>query len=87
MKRHAATVMGVLSIPARPLECIVLRIVHRVPVIQTVKQTVQPFREKVHRDVTVMQQATCVTDSSMYIEHIINPVRHRVRLIRRWKIV
>jgi hypothetical protein len=28
----------------------------------------------------------CIADSSMCIEYIINPVRHRVRLIRRLKI-
>jgi hypothetical protein len=28
----------------------------------------------------------CIADSSMCIEHIIIPVRHRVRLIRRLKI-
>jgi hypothetical protein len=44
------------------------------------------FQRKVHRDVIAMQQATHVADSSMYIKHIINPVRHRVRLIRRLKI-
>jgi hypothetical protein len=32
------------------------------------------FQRKVHRDVTVVQQSTRVADSSMYIEHIINPV-------------
>jgi hypothetical protein len=28
-------------------------------------------------DVTVVQQSTPVADSSMYIEHIINPVQHQ----------
>jgi hypothetical protein len=44
------------------------------------------FQRKVHRDVMAMQQATRVADLSMYIEYIINPVHHRVRLIRRLKI-
>jgi hypothetical protein len=34
----------------------------------------------------VVQLSIYVTDSSMCIEHIINPVRHRVRLIKRLKI-
>jgi hypothetical protein len=29
---------------------------------------------------------TCIADSSMCIEHIINPVQHRVKIIRRLKI-
>jgi hypothetical protein len=32
------------------------------------------FHRKVHRDMTAVQQKTCVADSSMCIEHIINPV-------------
>jgi hypothetical protein len=32
--------MDVLLIPAHPLECVILRTVHHVPVIQTVKQIV-----------------------------------------------
>jgi hypothetical protein len=33
--------MGLVLVPARPLECIILRTVHHAPVAQTVKQTVQ----------------------------------------------
>jgi hypothetical protein len=40
---------GVLSTPAHPLKCVVLRIVHRELVIQAVKQIVQLFRKKVHK--------------------------------------
>jgi hypothetical protein len=40
----------------------------------------------VHRDVTAMQLSTCVVDSSMCIEHIINLVWYRVKLIIRLKI-
>jgi hypothetical protein len=29
---------------------------------------------------------TCIVDSSMCIKHIINPVNHRVKIIRRLKI-
>jgi hypothetical protein len=36
--------------------------------------------------VIVVQLLTRVADSSMCIEHIINPVRHRVKLIERLKI-
>jgi hypothetical protein len=31
-------------------------------------------QRKVHRDMTAMQLSTRVADSSIYIEHIINPV-------------
>jgi hypothetical protein len=44
------------------------------------------FQRNVHRDVMVVQLLTHVTDSSMCIKHIINPVRHQVKLIRRMKI-
>jgi hypothetical protein len=36
--------------------------------------------------VTPMQQMTHVTDSPMCIEHIINPMRHQVKLIRRLEV-
>jgi hypothetical protein len=38
--------MGIISIYAHPLKCVVSRIVHHTPVIQTVKQTVQLFKER-----------------------------------------
>jgi hypothetical protein len=44
------------------------------------------FQRKVHRDVTVVYLYMCISDSSMCIEHIINPVQHGIRLIRRLKI-
>jgi hypothetical protein len=44
------------------------------------------FQRKVHRDVMTVQLSTRVADSSMCIEHIINPVRHQVKLIIRLKI-
>jgi hypothetical protein len=65
--------MGVVSVPMRPLEYVISRIVYRASIIQTVKQTVQLFRE-VHRDITAVQLSTRVADSSMCIEHIINLV-------------
>jgi hypothetical protein len=40
------TVMGSVSIPAHPLECATLKVVHRALVIQTVKQTAPLFRER-----------------------------------------
>jgi hypothetical protein len=46
MKHRGAIVMGVVSIDAHPLECVVSRIAHRMPVIQTIKQNVQLFRER-----------------------------------------
>jgi hypothetical protein len=49
------------------------RFENRASVIQTVKETVQLFRKKYTEDVTVVQQLTRVVDSSMCIEHIINP--------------
>jgi hypothetical protein len=36
--------MGVVSVPTRPLEYVISRIVYRASIIQTVKQTVQFFR-------------------------------------------
>jgi hypothetical protein len=74
MKHHTATVICVLSTPTHPLKCVASRIVHHVPIIQMVKQTVQLFRKKYIEDVTVVQQSTRITDSSMCIEYIINPV-------------
>jgi hypothetical protein len=85
VKRRVATIMGIVLVPTRPLKCVVSRTMHRAPVIQTVKQTIQLFRER-YRDVTTVQLSTRVADSSICIEHIINPVRHRVKLIRRLKI-
>jgi hypothetical protein len=41
--------------------------------------------EKVHRDVIAMQLSTRVVDSSRCIEHIINPLQHRVKLIKEVK--
>jgi hypothetical protein len=38
--------MDVISVPARPLECVVSRTMHRASVNQMVKQIVQLFREK-----------------------------------------
>jgi phage tail sheath protein FI len=46
MKHRVATVMSVDLVPVRPLECIILRIVHRATVVQMVKQIVQLFRER-----------------------------------------
>jgi hypothetical protein len=45
-KHHNATVMGVVSIPVHPLMHVALKTMHHAQVIQTVKQTVQLFREK-----------------------------------------
>jgi hypothetical protein len=45
------------------------------------------FQRNVHRDVMAMQLTTCVLWSRQCVsKHIINPVRHRVRLVRRLKI-
>jgi hypothetical protein len=85
VKRRAVTVMGVLSTPVHPLNCIASRTMHRVPVIQTVKQTVQLFRKRYTEDITVVQQSTRVADSSMCIKHIINPVYHQEEADRQSK--
>jgi hypothetical protein len=66
--------MNILLVHAHPLECVALRTVHCAPVIQTVKQTVQVFRERYTEDVMAMQELTRVANSLMGIEHIINPV-------------
>jgi hypothetical protein len=66
--------MGVVSVHAHPLKCIISIIVHRAPIIQTVKQTDQLLREMYTEDVMAVQHTTRVADSSMCIEHIINPV-------------
>jgi peroxiredoxin len=50
-----------------------------------VKQTVQLFRKKYTEDVTAVQQSTYVVNSSMCIEHIINPVYHQEEADRRSK--
>jgi ABC-type antimicrobial peptide transport system permease subunit len=84
VKRHTAIVMGVILIPTHPLECVVSRTAHRVPVIQTVKQIVQLFRERYIDGCAVID--ACVMDSSMYIEHIINPMQHRIKVTRTLKI-
>jgi PHP family Zn ribbon phosphoesterase len=64
---------GVLSTPAHPLKCVILRIVHRALVIQAVKQIVQLFRKRYTEDVTVVQHSTHIADLLMCIKHIINP--------------
>jgi hypothetical protein len=46
VKRRTTTVMGVLSIPAHPLECVASITVHTASVIQTVKQAGQHSRER-----------------------------------------
>jgi hypothetical protein len=46
VKRHSATLMGIIFIPVRPLAHVTLKIVHHVSVIQMVKQTVQHFRKR-----------------------------------------
>jgi hypothetical protein len=68
-----ATVTGILLVHAYPPECVALRIMHRAPVIQTANQTVQLFSKRYTEDVTAVQQLTHVVDSSMCIDHIINP--------------
>jgi hypothetical protein len=45
-KRHAATVSGVISIPAPSIECVTSRTVCHALVIQTVKEIVQLIRER-----------------------------------------
>jgi hypothetical protein len=70
VKHHAATVMGVLSTPTCPLERVALRTMYHTLVIQMV----QLYRKRYTEDVMIMQQSTRVVDSSMCIEHIINPV-------------
>jgi hypothetical protein len=46
VKHHVATVMGVILVPTRPLKCVISKTVHHAPVIQTVKQIVQLFKER-----------------------------------------
>jgi hypothetical protein len=74
MKRRAAIVTAVVLIQVHPLKHVVSRVVHRASVIQIGKQVVQLFRERYTEDMTVVQQSTRVMDSSMCIEHIINPM-------------
>jgi hypothetical protein len=74
MKRHTTTVMSVFLTPVHPLKGVFSRIVHHLVIIQMVKQTVQLFRKRYTKDVTTVQQSTRVVNSSMCIEHIINPV-------------
>jgi hypothetical protein len=74
MKHRAATVMVVVSIQAHPLKHAISRVVHHASVIQTGKQDVQLFRERYTEDMMAVQQSTRITDSSMCIKHIINPM-------------
>jgi transposase InsO family protein len=53
---------------------VTLRTVRRALIIQTIKQMVQLFRKRYTEDMMVVQQLTRVTDSSLCIKHIINPV-------------
>jgi hypothetical protein len=46
VKRRVAIVIGIVLVPVRSLEYVVSRTIHRVLVIQTVKQIVQLFRER-----------------------------------------
>jgi hypothetical protein len=46
VKHRGGTTMGVISIPAHPLQCVVLKIVRSASVIQTVKKPIQLFKEK-----------------------------------------
>jgi hypothetical protein len=46
MKHHDATIIGVVLIPAHTLKRAALETVHCAPVIQTVNQIVQLFRER-----------------------------------------
>jgi hypothetical protein len=48
--------------------------VYHAPIVQTVKQSAQLFREMYTEDMTTMQHTTRIADSSMRIEHIINPM-------------
>jgi hypothetical protein len=41
--------------------------------------------EKVHRDVATVHLSTRVANSSRFIEHIINPLQHRVKHIKAVK--
>jgi hypothetical protein len=76
VKRCTAIVIGVLSTPAHPLKCIASITVHHASIIQTVKQTDQ-LKKRYTEDVPTVHQSTCVTDLSMCIQHIINPVQHQ----------
>jgi hypothetical protein len=73
VKHHGATAMGVVLIPARPLEHAVLKIVYRAPVIQTVKQSIQLFEKGTQRCDSHAVMDTCIADSSMIIKHIHQP--------------
>jgi hypothetical protein len=81
VRHRAATVMGVLLVLACPLE----NSASCVGYLDD-QANCPTFQRKVHRDVTVVQLSTRVADSLMCIKYIINPVRHRVRLIKRLKI-
>jgi hypothetical protein len=46
VKHRSAIVMGIVLIPARSLVHVALKIMHHAPIVQTVKQTIQLFRER-----------------------------------------
>jgi hypothetical protein len=87
VKHRAATKKGAILDPVHPLKCIVSRTVHRAPIIQMIKQTIQLLEKGTHRCDDRAAIDTCIADSSMCIEYIINPVRHWVKLIKRLKII
>jgi hypothetical protein len=73
VQRRSATVMDVVLIPAR-------RLSRRSSKLSNFsKKGTQKYNGRATMD-------TCIADPSMCIEHIINPVQHRIRVTRRLKI-
>jgi hypothetical protein len=65
--------MGIISFSMHALERVVMKTVHNALVIQMVKQPVN-FSEK---GTQIREHVYC--NSSMFIEHIINPLQHRIK--------
>jgi hypothetical protein len=75
--------MGAVLFPTLAINSDASRTVHRAPVMQAVKQTVQLPR--VHRDVMAAQLLTRAADPSRCVEHIINPLQHREKQVKAVK--
>jgi hypothetical protein len=82
VKRHAAIVIDVILILTCSLKCAVSRVVHHASVSRLSSKLFNFLEKGTQRRDSRAAIDMCIADSSMYIEYIINPVRHQVKLIR-----
>jgi hypothetical protein len=84
MKCHDTIVMGIVSIPAHPLTHVTLKIMHQ---LSRRSSKLANFSEKatqIHDGDATLD--LYIADSSMCIEHIINPAQLQIKITRRLKI-